>query len=123
MAGVAGGADGAPNRLRVRIGTPHEQEIACMANAVPHEAGEAFEYRYGGGGGWGDPLDRDPEAVRDDVLDELVSLESARRDYGVVLTGRIEDATLAVDAAATERLRGELRALRLSRAERAARTA
>ncbi|HSJ98178.1 MAG TPA: hydantoinase B/oxoprolinase family protein, partial [Myxococcota bacterium] len=123
MAGVAGGADGAPNRLRVRIGTPDEREIECMANGVPHEAGEAFEYLYGGGGGWGDPLDRDPAQVRDDVLDELVSPEAARRDYGVALTGAVEDATLAVDANTTERLRGELRALRLARAERAARTA
>jgi len=123
MAGVAGGADGAPNRLRVRIGTPDEREIECMANGVPHEAGEAFEYLYGGGGGWGDPLDRDPAAVRDDVLDELVSPEAARRAYGVALTGRVEDATLAVDGEETARLRGELRALRLARAERAARTA
>jgi N-methylhydantoinase B len=123
MAGVAGGGDGAPNRLRVRIGTPGEREIECMANGVPHEAGEAFEYLYGGGGGWGDPLERDPAAVRDDVLDELVSVEAARHAYGVVLTGRVEDATLAVDGDATERLRGELRALRLARGERAARTA
>jgi N-methylhydantoinase B len=94
-----------------------------MANAVPHEAGEAFEYLYGGGGGWGDPLDRDPAAVRDDVLDELVSVEAARRAYGVVLSGRVEDATLAVDEDATARQRGELRALRLERAARAAHTA
>ena len=35
-------------------------------------------YDYGGGGGWGDPLDRDPQAVLDDVLDEYVSVEGAR---------------------------------------------
>ena len=74
-----------------------------MANAVPHAAGEAFEYLYGGGGGWGDPLLRDPNAVRDDVLDEYVSLEAARRDYGVVLVGD-EDA-LEVDWDATKKLR------------------
>jgi N-methylhydantoinase B len=83
-----------------------------MANAVAHEAGECFEYVYGGGGGWGDPLDRDPEAVLDDVLDEFVSLEAARRDYGVVLGGRAEDGTLAIDAAATRKLRAELRSQR-----------
>ena len=58
-------------------------------------------FDYGGGGGWGDPLDRDPQAVLDDVLDEYVSVEGARRDYGVVLTGSLEDLTLEVDEAAT----------------------
>ena len=57
-----------------------------------------------GGGGYGDPLARDPAAVAEDVADELVSVESARRDYGVAL-----DAGGAVDAAQTARLRRELR--------------
>jgi len=46
------------------------------------------------------------------VLDEYVSVEGARRDYGVVLTGSLEDLTLAVDVAATERLRAERRTAR-----------
>jgi N-methylhydantoinase B len=108
MAGVQGGHDGAPNRLVVRFDT-NPEAIANVANAVAHAAGEAFEYRYGGGAGWGDPLDRDPERVRDDVLDEYVSPEAALRDYGVVLRGHLEDYTLAVDAAATRRLREERR--------------
>jgi N-methylhydantoinase B len=61
------------------------------------EAGQRLCYDYGGGGGWGDPLDRDPQAVLDDVLDEYVSVAGAERDYGVVLTGSLEDLTLAVD--------------------------
>ncbi len=104
MAGAEGGRDGAPNRLVVRFDTQPER-IANVANAVPHAAGEAFEYLYGGGGGWGDPLDRDPELVLGDVLDEYVSLEAAGRDYGVVFRGCLEDYTLAVDAEATRRLR------------------
>ncbi len=80
-----------------------------MANAIPHEAGEAFEYLYGGGGGWGDPLDRDPQSVLDDVLDEYVSFEAATRDYGVVLGGSLEEYDLEVDVAATARLREERR--------------
>ena len=108
MAGVLGGRDGAPNRLTVRFDTSPEW-IANVANAVPHAAGEAFEYRYGGGAGWGDPLDRDPELVLGDVLDEYVSPEAALRDYGVVLRGRLEDYTLAVDEEATRRLREDRR--------------
>jgi N-methylhydantoinase B len=59
-----------------------------------------------GGGGWGDPLDRDPEQVRYDVLEELVSPEVARDQYGVVL----DPATRTVDTAATAALRADLRA-------------
>ena len=64
---------------------------------------------YGGGGGWGNPLDRDPEAVRDDVLDEYISLDAAGRDYGVVFSGSLDDYDLEVDAAATKRLRADRR--------------
>jgi N-methylhydantoinase B len=42
-------------------------------------------YDYGGGGGWGEPLDRDPQAVLDDVLDEYVSVEGAARIQGELL--------------------------------------
>jgi N-methylhydantoinase B len=48
--------------------------------------------------------------VLDDVLDEYVSLEAATRDYGVLLTGSLEDLTLAIDTDATDRLRSERRA-------------
>jgi N-methylhydantoinase B len=77
---------------------------------VPHEAGEAFEYLYGGGGGFGDPLERDPSRVLDDVLDEYVSVEAARREYGVVLRGSLENYDLSVDEIATRALRAEKRA-------------
>ncbi len=112
MSGVAGGADGAPNHLTVRAGTEHAEPVPCMANAIPHGAGEAFEYLYGGGGGWGDPLERDPRAVCEDALDEYVSVEAAERDYGVVLRGSVEGCDLAVDAEATRALRERLRAAR-----------
>ncbi|MBI3973275.1 MAG: hydantoinase B/oxoprolinase family protein [Chloroflexi bacterium] len=55
-----------------------------------------------GGGGFGDPLARDPELVRADVQNELVSRERAREDYGVVF-----DELLNADVAETERLRAE----------------
>jgi len=59
-----------------------------------------------GGGGWGSPLDRDPDRVLTDVLDEYVSIESARDDYGVV----IDPASKTVDAKATAALRKAKRA-------------
>ncbi len=57
--------------------------------------------RTTGGGGWGDPLQRDPELVVRDVLWRKVSPEAALRDYGVVLTGAVETDDLGHDAAAT----------------------
>jgi N-methylhydantoinase B len=60
--------------------------------------------RTGGGGGWGDPLERDPERVRWDVLEEFVSKDAARGAYGVVLRD-----DLSIDEAATRALRQELK--------------
>ncbi len=109
MAGVEGGSDGAPNRLTLRFDSD-PQQVSNIANAEPHAAGEAFEYVYGGGAGYGDPLERDPQAVLDDVLDEYVSLSSAERDYGLVFRGSLEELDLAVDQEATRRRRETLRA-------------
>jgi N-methylhydantoinase B len=60
-----------------------------------------------GAGGWGDPLTRDPERVLRDVRDEYVSVEAARRDYGVVIAGdpATDPAGLAIDVEATRKLR------------------
>jgi len=62
--------------------------------------------RAAGRGGWGDPLEREPWRIARDVRNGCVSLATARADYGVV----IEPGTWSVDAAATARLRAELRA-------------
>jgi N-methylhydantoinase B len=59
-----------------------------------------------GGGGYGEALDRDPERVREDVMQGYVSLEKAREDYGVV----IDPGIMEVDVAATEELRRSMRA-------------
>ena len=58
-----------------------------------------------GGGGYGDPLTRDPERVRRDVLERWETPERAADVYGVVFRGEITDETLAVDAEATAALR------------------
>jgi N-methylhydantoinase B len=109
MPGIAGGKQGAPNQLVIRADGDDPYVVEHTANWVPMEAGDTIVYDYGGGGGWGDPLDRDPQAVLDDVLDEYVSVAGAERDYGVVLTGSLDDLTLAVDTGATERLRASRR--------------
>ena len=64
------------------------------------DVGDVYVHRTAGGGGWGDPLRRDPAAVAHDVANEKVSAQAARELYCVVLD---EDA--AVDEQATESLR------------------
>ncbi|WP_135822189.1 hydantoinase B/oxoprolinase family protein [Halostella litorea] len=61
------------------------------------EPGEMVSNRSGGGGGYGDPYDRDPEAVREDILDGYVSAEQAADRYGVVVTddGELDEAATA----------------------------
>ena len=112
MPGIAGGGPGAPNKLTLRYGSPEAFVVKHTADWEPMEAGDKINFDYGGGGGWGDPLERPAAAVLDDVLDEYVSVEGARRDYGVVLTGSLEELTLEVDVAATEARRAEMRAER-----------
>jgi N-methylhydantoinase B len=109
LRGLCGGADALPYANRFEVGSPKEYPVGLIARAqLP--AGAVIAYQHGGGAGFGPALQRDPLAVRDDVLDEKVSLKSAREHYGVVFTGSLENYDLAVDAAATAALRRELAA-------------
>jgi N-methylhydantoinase B len=81
-------------------GTPSQ---TLKISAWPLKEGERIVFYIAGGGGYGDPLARDPELVRLDVWNELVSPEFAREGYGVV----VDEATGALDTAATEALRAE----------------
>ena len=67
--------------------------------------GDLVRVYTAGGGGWGDPLEREPDVVLDDVLDGFVSIEAARNSYGVV----IDPASLVVDQRETETVRADLR--------------
>ena len=105
--GVKGGKAGQPFQVTVDPGGPAEREVDALADAEPIRAGEVIRIRTTGGGGWGDPLDREVAEVVRDVEWGKVSVEGAGRDYGVVLT---YDGTLAtVDSAATEHRRSGLR--------------
>ena len=72
--------------------------------------GEKLRADDQGGGGYGDPLERETERVLNDVAERYVSLETARDVYGVVITGETVDDSLTVDMGATEKLRAEMRA-------------
>jgi len=74
--------------------------------AHPFSDGETFMFESTGGGGYGRPWERDPQAVLEDVLDEYVSVAAARERYGVV----IDPVTSTLDEAATLALRQRLAA-------------
>ena len=98
--GLDGGAEGEGSALVVDPGGPAERVHHQVAGvAVP--AGTLISHRTAGGGGYGAPRERGPEAVAEDVRNGLLSVDAARAEYGVVL-----DRAGAVDAAATERERG-----------------
>jgi N-methylhydantoinase B len=79
--------------------------IACRSGR--RGPGARLRYVTAGGGGWGNPLEREPERVLRDVRDGYVTIEGAARDYGVVVTGdsELDPEGIGVDVEATERLR------------------
>lgn len=85
LPGYAGGYEGAGNFSILDEGGANELICGEYLLAQPYEPPKVLFSQSGGGGGWGDPLDRDPQAVLDDVLDEYVSVEGARHDYGVII--------------------------------------
>ena len=103
--GRLGGKAGTPGFTVLNPGTAREQDIGKI-DVLHLEPGDEVFIGAQGGGGYGDPLERPAARVLNDVRNELVHMESARIDYGVV----IEDGR--VDEAATEALRTELRAKR-----------
>jgi len=106
--GIAGGFSGSPDVCVLSAGTEREVVVSPVVTEHLLDTGDQLVYDFGGGGGWGDPLRRDPQAVLADVWDEYVSIAGARRDYGVVVTGTVEAMDLAIDDPATTVLRQEL---------------
>ena len=105
--GVNGGKPGTTYGIVVRYPDGTEEVIPGMADNIRLPAGTVIRIRTTGGGGWGDPLSREPEKVAHDVECGLVSESRARSEYGVVL--HRDAAGLQIDAGATEHLRRTVR--------------
>ena len=97
--GMHGGQNGEPGQVVIWPGTEQEQRGGAIHEDFGAE--DVIINNAGGGGGWGDPLERDPQRVLEDVANGFVSLESARRDYGVA----IDTDSMTVDETATAALR------------------
>jgi len=107
--GIFGGWDGLVASCRKNPDTPREEQLDAKVTGIPFGAGEFVEFREPNAAGYGDPLERDPTLVREDVLDDFTSVELAREAYGVVFR---DERTLEVDPEATAALRAELAAAR-----------
>tara|TARA_Y100000588_G_scaffold45129_1_gene42685 strand:- start:280 stop:2277 length:1998 start_codon:yes stop_codon:yes gene_type:complete len=108
--GIKGGLPSVPHGLWVkRAGSEQKEWLGTIFSDFAIEPGDMFSRPTAGGGGLGDPLERDPKAVMRDVEDDYVSLERAEKDYGVIL--KVIDIDLAqyeVDTAATKAARQEI---------------
>ena len=102
--GIKGGRWGAPGSSIKNPDTETEEHVFFSRDAVPVEANDLVRLITPGGGGWGDPLEREVDAVRMDVIRRLVSIGSAEREYGVLMDPDSHE----VDLSATEKLRQQI---------------
>ncbi|MBK5957522.1 hydantoinase [Rhodoplanes elegans] len=105
--GVNGGAAGQPFCVTVDL-DGEARALGGLVDGEPVKAGQVVRVVTTGGGGWGDPLSREPELVARDVTEGRVSPEAAHDDYGVVLTIGIDGVAIP-DTNATAALRDEIR--------------
>jgi len=100
--GVRGGKAASPSRFVLNPGTPKERDLGDL-DVVKLEPGDIVSIWAPGGGGYGSPLDRDPQAVLRDTQAQYISLSAAREQYGVIISDN------KVDLKATEDLRAKMR--------------
>ncbi len=95
---------GGTSRVVMNPGTGQEKDIRAFSDDNIWSRGDLVRIYTAGGGGWGDPLEREPHLVNDDVKDGFVTLDAALRDYGVV----IDPVTLKADEPGTEAKRKDI---------------
>ncbi len=98
--GVFGGRDGLPGKLTKNSGQADEESWPSKATGLRLKAGDSLRYVGPNSGGYGDPMERDPQAVLDDWLDDHISTDIAEHTYGVMI-----DTSGALDVAATQKTR------------------
>jgi N-methylhydantoinase B len=103
--GILGGKPGACSAKWIQRRDGSREPLPSKVDNVTVAKGDRIIFRTAGGGGWGDPLERAADRVRDDVARRLMTADLARDDYGVV----VKDSDLSLDRRATEDLRETLR--------------
>ena len=102
--GILGGKPGACSEKQIKRNDGSIEALPSKIDNIHVRAGDSIIFRTAGGGGWGDPLERDAARVRNDVARKLMTGAIAREEYGVVLTSDIQ-----LDARATVDLRDGLK--------------
>lgn len=111
--GIGGGLPSIPHGVWLNPGTDQARFLGSVFSSVPVQAGDSFSRPSAGGGGYGDPLEREIDAVLEDVIDGYVSVARAATDYGVVIEAvdpELDD--YRVDTEATTTLRSRIRTQR-----------
>ena len=103
--GVSGGKAGGTSSVILNPGHADEREVRPFSDDNPWQAGDLVRIQTAGGGGWGDPLEREIHLVEKDVRGGFVSLKSARSEYGVV----VDPDSLKAHASGSLALRKDLR--------------
>ncbi len=103
--GILGGKPGACSEKWLIKKDGEREPLSSKVDNVKVRNGDRIVFRTAGGGGWGDPLERDPAKVRNDVARKLLTPDAAREGYGVALAGDRPE----VDAKATQDLRDSLK--------------
>ena len=107
--GLFGGHPGSSSWNYVNPGRSDRILPVLMTEVEKLKRGDVFRHEMSGGGGYGDPLERDPEGVLRDVIEEKVTREHAEREYGVVLVESEDAGAWTLDLPATEHLREQMR--------------
>ncbi len=113
--GVEGGLPSMPHGLEIEHSETGEKKwLGSVFSNYRIKGGDRFTRPTAGGGGFGDPLERDPEKVLEDVIDEYVSVARAEKDYGVVINVIDPDVLeYEIDHDATQATRADIRANRV----------
>lgn len=107
--GVQGGRDGGPGRFELHYPDGRVEVQPERISDAPVPVGTVLAARTGGGGGFGDPMLRDPQAVAADVRDDYISAETAREVYGVQVVPGQAPGEWLVDAKRTDQRRDRSR--------------
>ncbi|MBI4200308.1 MAG: hydantoinase B/oxoprolinase family protein [Chloroflexi bacterium] len=103
--GMEGGLPGRSGRVVINVGTPAEVNLETWSHEL--QPGDTLSFESPGGGGFGNPFQREPQAVLRDVVEGFVSPEGAHTDYGVVV--QAAGSSFVLDLPATRRLRSARR--------------
>jgi N-methylhydantoinase B len=114
--GLAGGTNGGPAKLILNKGKKGEKNLGVFVAGFQAKAGDHLTFYSNGGGGYGNPLERDPKLVLEDVIDGYISLEKARITYGVAIKILDQDTLqYVINEEATNKLRSGLAGKELKR--------